>query len=97
MMISLSLSLSLSLLDAYRWYTLSSQPPKEPYVLCYPSRSSNICVKLFIFLSLLHVQWMTLLFFALLVGIIFFKLDDKEYNPQTVISDRYCGRMIVYI
>jgi hypothetical protein len=27
--------------------------------------------------------------FSLLVGIIFFGLDEKEYNPQTVVSDRY--------
>ena len=32
---------------------------------------------------------MILLFFSLLIGTIFFGLDDKEYNPQTVISDRY--------
>ena len=45
------------------------------------------------------LQWMTMLFFALLVGIIFYKLDDKEYNPQTVISDRYilftCTKIVI--
>lgn len=35
---------------------------------------------------------MTALFFALLVGIIFFRLNEKEYNSQTVISDRYIHR-----
>ena len=27
--------------------------------------------------------------FALLVGVLFFRLNEKEYNPQTVISNRY--------
>ena len=79
--------------DAYRCYALSSQPSEESHVLCYSGKSQqiNISAKLFVFLSpSTHApQWMTMLFFAILVGIIFYRLDDKEYNPQTVISDRY--------
>jgi TM2 domain-containing membrane protein YozV len=46
-------------------------------------------LKSLILSSILPTQWVILIFFSLLIGTIFFGLDDKEYNPQTVISDRY--------
>ena len=39
-------------------------------------------------LFILFFQWITKMIFALLFGVIYFRLNEKDYNPQTVITDR---------
>ena len=42
------------------------------------------------------MQIVIMIVFALIVGIVYLRLDQKEVNLQTVVSDRYIAMYIIY-